>query len=238
VNIKHCYFVGAGKGGVGKSTVTLNLAITIASWGFHVGVLDADLYGPSLPMMMGLRNLPPPKTQEGKITPFTKFGIQALSMGFFLEEERSIVWRGPMLHKMLERMLGEIHWPPLDYLFIDLPPGTGDVPLSLSLLIPFAKSLVVTTPQELAFIDVIKAVDAFKQMGIPCCGLIENMVGSPFGSSRGQNFATRLSIPFLGTIFLDEKICLSGDQGIPHAVTDSHFAPLAKTLLAQTGFTQ
>lgn len=235
MSAEHIFLVGAGKGGVGKSTVALNLAIALGAQGKRVGIFDADLYGPSLPMMMGLRNLSPKVAPDGSITPMVKFGVHVVSLGFFLEEERSIVWRGPMLHKMLEKLLSEVRWPPLDYLFVDLPPGTGDIPLSLSLLLKVSGSLVVTTPQEISFLDVRKAVDAFDQLKIPTLGLIENMVGFPFGESRGTLFAERLSLSFLGSIPLNDQICKGGDAGIPFAAYESEkklFAPLADNLCA------
>jgi ATP-binding protein involved in chromosome partitioning len=222
--------IGAGKGGVGKSTLTVNVAVSLAASGKNVGILDADLYGPSLPIMMGLRNLSPRARQDGSVIPFTKFGVLLISLGFFLEEARSIVWRGPMLHGMLEKFLVHVAWPPLDYLLVDLPPGTGDVLVSLSQLLNIEGSLVVTTPQEVAFLDVIKAVNAFDQLKIQTCGLIENMVGVPFGGSRGKSFAERLSLPFLGAIPLNEHICRGSDEGIPYAfATPSEviFSPLA-----------
>ena len=231
---KKTILVGAGKGGVGKSTLTVNLAIAMAGLGLSVGILDADLYGPSVPIMMGLRNLSPRVREDGSVIPFTKFGVQIISMGFFLEEARSIVWRGPMLHSMLERLINQVHWPSLDYLFIDLPPGTGDIPLSLQQLLTVDGSIVITTPQEVAFVDVIKAVNAFDQLKIPTLGLIENMVGFPFGESQGALYASRLSVPFLGSLPIHDKICKAGDCGIPYAFTETHeklfFAPLAHNL--------
>lgn len=222
--------IGAGKGGVGKSTLAVNLAVALAAKGKRVGVLDADLYGPSLPIMMGLRNLSPRAHQDQRILPFIKFGVHVISLGFFLEEAHSVVWRGPMLHAMLEKLITQVAWPTLDYLLIDLPPGTGDVPLSLSKLLTIDGSLVVTTPQEVSFLDVAKAVHAFELLKISTLGLIENMVGSPFGASRGQGFAERLLLPFLGAIPLNEFICRGGDEGVPFAFTETHekiFAPLA-----------
>lgn len=225
--------IGAGKGGVGKSTLTLNLAVAMASKKLRVGILDADLYGPSLPIMTGLRNLSPPQGTEGSVIPFAKFGLALISLGFFMEEGRSIVWRGPMLHAMLDKLICQVQWPQLDYLFVDLPPGTGDVPLSLTKLLAIDGSIVVTTPQEVSFLDVAKATCAFGLLKIPVLGLIENMVGPPFGKSRGKLFAERLSTPFLGSVPLETKICNSGDCGIPFAfseVGEQLFAPLADNL--------
>lgn len=229
---KKTLLIGAGKGGVGKSTIAVNLAIALAAKGNRVGLLDADLYGPSIPMMMGLRNLSPRTRQDGSVVPFTKFGVQLISLGFFIEEARSIVWRGPMLHSMLEKLLLQVSWPELDYLLIDLPPGTGDVPLSLTQLLEISGSVVVSTPQELAFLDVIKAVNAFDQLKIPLKGLIENMAGTPFGRSKGEQYASRLSVPYLGTIHLNESISEAGDKGVPFAFseTESEFSNIATRL--------
>jgi len=225
--------IGAGKGGVGKSTLTLNLAVALAAKNLRVGILDADLYGPSLPIMTGLRNLSPPQVPDGIVSPFLKFGISLISLGFFMEEARSIVWRGPMLHAMLDKLICQVQWPPLDYLFVDLPPGTGDAPLSLSKLLKIDGSLVVTTPQEVAFLDVAKATHAFSLLQVPVLGLVENMVGFPFGESRGKIFSERLTIPFLGSIPLNSKISTSGDSGIPFAFSETNeqvFASLADKL--------
>jgi ATP-binding protein involved in chromosome partitioning len=230
--------IGAGKGGVGKSTVTVNLACALAERGLRVGLLDADLYGPSIPIMLGLRQLSPRTQAEGKTIPFAKFGVHTISLGFFLEESRSILWRGPMLHQMLQKMIDEVAWPPLDLLLIDLPPGTGDVPLSLKQLLNLTGALVVTTPQLVALQDVIKAINAFDQLDIPLLGVIENFSGydapdgkryTPFGEGLGERLAKNLAVPCLGKISLQEKIREGGDNGIPHPMP---FLSLADALAA------
>ncbi|CRX38529.1 Mrp/NBP35 family ATP-binding protein [Estrella lausannensis] len=227
--------VGSGKGGVGKSTVSVNLAVALASLGAKVGLLDADLYGPSLPIMLGLRRLSPHTeiTAEGKelIHPFYKFGIKALSIGFFVEEARSVLFRGPLLHGTLEKMIRDVEWGDLDILLIDLPPGTGDIPLSLSSLLEIDGSLIVTTPQEVAVLDALKAINAFYSLSIPVLGVIENMAGfTPpgsaetfhiFGQGKAKELADKFSIPLIGSIPLNLKIREGGDEGSPSACLHS-----------------
>lgn len=225
-------FVGSGKGGVGKSTVAVNLSIAMAQQGLKVGLLDADVYGPSIPIMCGLRRLTPyverlPSGEE-KVIPFTKFGIQILSPGFFIEEARSIIWRGPMLHGTLQKMLQDVAWGELELLVVDLPPGTGDVLLSLSQLLPGAAGLIVCTPQEVAMLDAIKAINAFDQLDIPLWGIIENMAGFHiaetnqvfhiFGQGKAQELANRFHTQVLMSIPLLPQIREGGDEGIPRAI--------------------
>ncbi|NGX57731.1 MAG: Iron-sulfur cluster carrier protein [Chlamydiae bacterium] len=223
--------IGSGKGGVGKSTVTVNLAVALGRLGYSVGVLDADLYGPSIPIMTGLRELSPQIIFDGegkeKFLPFEKFGIKIISIGFFLEESRSILWRGPMLHGMLQKMVSAVEWGELDLLLIDLPPGTGDVPLSLSQILKIDGAIIVTTPQEVAILDAIKAIHAFDQLKIPLMGIVENMAGftvpgtsdtySIFGEGKAQELAHRYSVPLLESIPLIPAIRRGGDDGYPSA---------------------
>lgn len=234
VNPSGCktFLVGSGKGGVGKSTVAVNLAVALALQGQRVGLLDADIYGPSIPIMMGLRRLTPssqklPNGDQEKIIPFTKFGIKVISVGFFIEEARSVIWRGPILHNILQKMLFEVVWGDLDLLLIDLPPGTGDTQLSLSQLLAIEGALVVCTPQEVAMLDAIKAINAFDHLDIPLVGIIENMAGftAPetgqvyhiFGQGKAQELANRFNVPLLGSIPLIPQIRLNGDEGLPTA---------------------
>jgi len=225
------FVVGSGKGGVGKSTITINLATALAREGLQVGVLDADVYGPSIPIMLGLRRMPPRVVQneegQDRVIPFTKFGIKALSIGFFMEEARSLMWRGPMLHGTLKKMIDEVEWGDLDLLLVDLPPGTGDVPISLSQLMKIDGALVVSTPQEVAMLDAIKAINSFVQLDIPLLGVIENMAGfrAPdsevvydiFGSGKAEELAERFDVPLLGSIPLIPAIRRGGDEGVPAA---------------------
>ncbi len=173
--VKHIIAVGAGKGGVGKSTVSTNLAIALAKKGKSVGLLDADIYGPSIPKMMGLTGMQPNVTADKKIEPLVSNGIKAMSMGFLVDDKSAIIWRGPMLFKAMEQFLRDINWGELDYLIVDLPPGTGDVQLSIAQKVPLAGAVIVSTPQDMALIDVRRCVDMFKRVNTPIIGLIENM---------------------------------------------------------------
>lgn len=228
---KKTIVVGSGKGGVGKSSVAVNLAVAMARTGLSVGLLDADIYGPSIPIMLGLRRLTPriheDTNKNVRILPFTKFGIKAMSIGFFLEEAQSLLWRGPMLHGALQKMIHEIEWGDLDLLLIDLPPGTGDVPISLAKLLKIDGALVVCTPQEVAMLDAIKAINAFHQLEIPLMGIIENMAGFTvpgtqetyhiFGQGKAAQLAEKFQVPLLGSIPLIPAIRRGSDEGYPAA---------------------
>jgi ATP-binding protein involved in chromosome partitioning len=225
-------FIGSGKGGVGKSTVAVNLSVALAQQGLKVGLLDADVYGPSIPIMLGLRRLSPKiermPTGGEKVLPFTKFGIQVISLGFFVEEARSIIWRGPMLHGTLQKLLQDVLWGELDLLVVDLPPGTGDILLSLTQLLKVEGALVVCTPQEVAMLDAIKAINAFDQLDIPLWGVVENMAGFQvpetqqiyhiFGQGKAQELALRFHTQVLASIPLISAIRQGGDEGIPCAL--------------------
>lgn len=248
---KKTYLIGSGKGGVGKSTVAVNLAVALAQKGLSVGLLDADIYGPSIPIMMGLRRLTPRIhiDSSGKeiIIPFTKFGVKVISIGFFLEEARSLMWRGPMLHSALQRMLNEVEWGALDILLIDLPPGTGDVPMSLAQLLKIDGALVVCTPQEVAMLDAIKAINTFDQLHIPLLGIIENMAGfTPpnssetypiFGEGKALELAEKFHTELLISIPLIPAIRRGSDEGYPAAFhqgdqqAGSYFCTLADELI-------
>lgn len=224
-------FIGSGKGGVGKSTVAVNLSIALAQQGLKIGLLDADLYGPSIPIMCGLRRLSPciERQPSGKefVVPFTKFGIHIISLGFFIEEARSMIWRGPLLHGTLKKMLQDVAWGNLDLLLIDLPPGTGDVLLSLSQLLKDSAALIVCTPQEVAMLDAIKAINAFDQLDIPLVGIVENMAGFHvpefnqtfhiFGQGKAHELAKRFHTDVLTSIPLLSEVREAGDEGSPSA---------------------
>ena len=223
-NIKYKIAVASGKGGVGKSTVATNLAISLANAGGAVGLLDADAYGPSIPTMMGIQEQP--KTSpERKILPLVRHDIKLMSIGFMVPEEQAMIWRGPMLHGAIRQLLGDVAWGELDYLIIDLPPGTGDVALSLTQALPLTGALIVTTPQDVALADVRRGVAMFERLGVPILGIIENMSyflcphcnekTEIFRADGGKNTSERFGVAFLGQIPLDAEVCTAGDIGVP-----------------------
>jgi ATP-binding protein involved in chromosome partitioning len=214
--VKHVIAVASGKGGVGKSTVAVNLALALKMLGARVGLMDADIYGPNIPIMLGIS---PEKRPEGnaeeKIIPLVAHGVKAISIGFFAHPEQPVIWRGPLLHKTMEQFLHRVDWGELDYLVVDLPPGTGDVQLSLSQWVSLAGAVVVTTPQEVALSDVRKAVNMFRQLEVPILGVVENMTGAIFGKGGGEKMAEVFQIPFLGGIPLEMQVRECGDSGLP-----------------------
>jgi ATP-binding protein involved in chromosome partitioning len=228
--VKNVIAVGSGKGGVGKSTVAANLAIALAQTGAEVGLLDADIYGPSVPIMLGLKGRPPQINAQQKIEPLVRYGLRTISMGFMLKDDDAVVWRGPMLGKALQQFIDDVEWPELDYLIIDLPPGTGDVQLSLSQLVPLDGAVVVTTPQAVAFADVRRAIRMFEMTKVPVLGMIENMsyFDCPdngkryyiFGEGRTESRANELGIPFLGCLPIDGQVAPASDRGEPIIVAD------------------
>ena len=215
--------VASGKGGVGKSTVSVNLAISLAMDGARVGLLDADIYGPNIPLMMGVRHLPPPANQ--RITPTEAYGVKVMSMGFLIKPDQPVMWRGPMLHQALGQFLSDVDWGELDYLIIDMPPGTGDVQMSLSQHTPLTGGLIVTTPQNVALSDVRKGLSTFQKLEVPILGVVENMsyfiapdTGKRyeiFGHGGGKRYATEVNVPFLGQLPIDPRIAAGGDTGKP-----------------------
>jgi ATP-binding protein involved in chromosome partitioning len=225
--IKHCVVVGSGKGGVGKSTVTVNLAIAMAQQGLKVGLLDSDIYGPSIPMMLGLKDSPL-GTSEGQILPLEKFGIKVMSMGLLIEEDRPVIWRGAMLNKALQQFLKDVAWGELDVLIIDLPPGTGDVQLTLIQNAQVDGAVIVSTPQDVAFLDAKKAIGMFGTVKVPIVGVIENMSSflcpgcgketQIFGHGGVKAAALRMGLPFLGEVPIDLAIREGGDSGEPLVV--------------------
>ncbi|ATB33725.1 Mrp/NBP35 family ATP-binding protein [Melittangium boletus] len=222
--VKNVILVGAGKGGVGKSTVSVNLATALAREGAKVGLLDADFYGPSVPLMTGITDKP--TSPDGKtLLPMEKHGLKVMSIGFLVEADQALIWRGPMLHGALMQLVRDVRWGELDYLILDLPPGTGDVALSLSQSVRAAGAVLVTTPQDVALADVVRAKQMFDKVHIPVLGIVENMsqfvcpncshVTPIFNKGGGHRAAQMFSIPFLGEIPLDLKIREAGDAGVP-----------------------
>src|SRR5690606_14544274 len=221
--------VASGKGGVGKSTTAANLALALAAEGAKVGVLDADIYGPSQPMMLGIDRRP--ESDDGKtMDPLENHGIQVMSIGFLLDQEEAMIWRGPMATQALEQLLRQTNWGDLDYLIVDMPPGTGDIQLTLSQRVPMTGAVIVTTPQDIALIDAKKAVTMFEKVGVPILGVVENMAVHVcsncghaehiFGEGGGKRYAGEKNIDYLGALPLDLKIRQQADSGKPTVVAD------------------
>ncbi len=214
--------VASGKGGVGKSTVAVNLAVSLAQSGSCVGLLDADIYGPNIPTMMGVHELPPPK--EDRIFPASAHGVKVISIGLMVEPGRPLVWRGPMLHSAIRQLLTDVEWGTLDYLIVDLPPGTGDVQISLGQLVHLTGGIIVTLPQKVAREDALRGLEMFRMMNVPILGVVENMSywlgpdGKPvdlFGRGGGRELAEQAGVPFLGEIPIDPEVRIGGDEGKP-----------------------
>jgi ATP-binding protein involved in chromosome partitioning len=219
--IKSIIAVGSGKGGVGKSTVSVNLAVALAQAGASVGLLDADIYGPNIPTLMGINDLPPPKGET--LVPAEAHGVKLMSMGFLVGEEEALVWRGPMIHGALRQLLSDVAWGELDYLIVDLPPGTGDAQLSVAQLVPLTGGVIVTTPQLLSVSDARRGAGAFVKLGVPVLGVVENMSGEMFGSGGGERAAAELGVPFLGRIPMDARVSRMGDEGRPPVLSRESF---------------
>jgi len=228
-NIKNVIAVASGKGGVGKSTTAVNIALALAQEGAIVGILDADIYGPSQSMMMGINDRP--LSEDGTtMKPLENYGVQVMSMGFLVEPDDAMIWRGPMAVQALEQLLRKTNWKALDYLIIDLPPGTGDIHLTLSQKIPVTGAVVVTTPQDIALLDARKGVKMFEKVGVPILGVVENMAvhvcsqcGNAehiFGQGGGEKMAQDYHLPYLGALPLDINIRLQADGGKPSVVAD------------------
>jgi ATP-binding protein involved in chromosome partitioning len=237
--IRNIVAVGAGKGGVGKSTTSVNLAVALAGKGARVGLLDGDVYGPNVPQMLGL-DATPDVDPDKRIVPLETLGIKVISMGMLVPKDQPIIWRGPMLHGAVQQFMRDVAWGELDYLIVDLPPGTGDVALSMAQSVPLAGAVVVTTPQEVSLSDVRKAVGMFRQLNIPVLGVIENMSyfvcghchgrTDIFGSGGGRRMAEEMGIPFLGEVPIDTRVRSGGDDGHP-IVSQAPEAPAARAFL-------
>jgi len=238
--VKNVIAVASGKGGVGKSTVSVNLAVALAQAGASVGLLDADITGPNIPMMLGLDGQPK-ATEANKIAPLERHGVKAISIQFFVPEGQPIVWRGPLIGGAIQQFLRDVDWGELDYLVIDLPPGTSDAQLTLAQAVPISGAVLVTTPQEVALSDVTKALAMFKRMSVPVLGLVENMtafvcphcgdVTEIFGRGGGERFAAEHGLDYLGGIPLDITVRQGGDVGVP-AVAQREPGPAAQALEA------
>ena len=230
--VKNIIAVGAGKGGVGKTTVAVNLAIALSQCGGRVAMIDGDIYGPNVPIMLGIQTQ---LTTDGqKIVPAEQYGIQLVSMAFLTGDDAPVIWRGPMLHGVIQQFFREVRWDNIDYLIVDMPPGTGDVALSLSQTVPVSGAVVVTTPQTVSVADTRRAVRMYQKLNIPTLGLIENMShfvcpscnheADIFGKGGGEALARELSVPFLGRIPIYQPIRIGGDTGVPIAVGEPQSA--------------
>lgn len=212
-SVRNLIAVASGKGGVGKSTVTVNLAFALAQTGARVGLLDADIYGPSIPLMLGLNERP--GATETQVTPLVRNGVRVMSMGFLIPDDQPVVWRGPMVHGALTQFLTQVDWGDLDYLLIDMPPGTGDAQLTISQNAPLSGAVIVTTPQQVSVADARKGMMMFQNVKVPILGVVENMSGPIFGSGGGTRLASEFNVPLLGSIPLDARLSESGDSGRP-----------------------
>lgn len=217
--VEHAIAIASGKGGVGKSTVAVNLACALQSEGWRVGLMDGDIYGPNLPLMLGIDpQTRPTVTAEGKMSPLEALGIKMISMGVLVPPDQPMIWRGPMLHSAVQQFLQKVDWGTLDFLLVDLPPGTGDVQLSLVQTVPLSGAVMVTTPQEVALLDVRKGIMMFRKTGVSILGIVENMTGEVFGEGGGRQAAEQYGVPFLGSIPLDAQVRQGGDRGRPLVV--------------------
>lgn len=226
-DVKYTIAVASGKGGVGKSTVSVNLALSLAKLGFKVGLLDADIYGPSIPLMMGITGKPQIYQEEGtnKMIPLENYGIKLMSIGFLIDDDNPVIWRGPMASGAVKQFMSDVEWGELDYLIYDLPPGTGDIQLTLVQTIPLSGSIIVTTPQEVSLIDAKKGFKMFEKVNVPVFGIVENMsyfiapdTGNRydiFGTGGGESLSKELNSTFLGGIPIDPRIREGGDNGKP-----------------------
>ena len=242
--VKNIVAVASGKGGVGKSTTAVNLALALAAEGASVGLLDADIYGPSVPMMMGIEGRP--DSIDGKtMEPLENYGVQVMSIGFLVAPDEAMIWRGPMATQALEQLLRQTNWRDLDYLIVDMPPGTGDIQLTLSQRVPMTGAVVVTTPQDIALLDARKGIKMFEKVGVPILGIVENMavhvcsqcghVEHIFGADGGKKMAAEYDMDYLGALPLDMQIRLQADSGKPTVVSDpdSEVAGIYKAVARQ-----
>jgi len=242
--VKNIVAVASGKGGVGKSTTAVNLALALAAEGATVGILDADIYGPSQPMMMGIEGRP--ESEDGKtMEPMENYGVQVMSIGFLVDADNPMIWRGPMATQALEQLLRQTNWAELDYLIVDMPPGTGDIQLTLSQRVPLTGAVIVTTPQDIALLDAKKGIKMFEKVGVPILGIVENMavhvcekcghVEHIFGEEGGKRLAEEYKMDYLGALPLNLSIRVQADNGRPSVVSDpdGEIAGLYKAMARQ-----
>lgn len=236
-NIKNVIAVASGKGGVGKSTVAVNLAVILAEKGAKVGLLDADIYGPNIPTMMGVDHLGGAKDE--KILPGEGYGVKVMSIGFLVKPDQALIWRGPMLHSAIKQFISDVDWGELDYLVVDLPPGTGDVQLSLSQTLELQGGVIVTLPQQVSLDDALRGINMFQELGVPVFGVIENMsyLETPdgermdiFGTGGGKRLAKMTGVPYIGSIPIDPQVRIGGDEGVPVVVSNPD-SPVTKALI-------
>jgi ATP-binding protein involved in chromosome partitioning len=225
--VKNTIAIASGKGGVGKSTVAVNIAAALVKEGFKTGLIDADIYGPSIPVMLGLKNEKPKITQiqnKNRLLPVVKYGLKLMSIGFLVDQSEAVVWRGPMAASALKQFMNDVEWDELDYLLFDMPPGTGDIQLTLTQSIPLTGAVIITTPQDISIIDARKGARMFEKVNVPVLGIIENMSYylNPdsskeyiFGQGGGEKLASELGVSFLGEIAINKNIRLGGDEGKP-----------------------
>lgn len=230
-NFRNTIAVSSGKGGVGKTTIAVNLAIALAQAGARVGLLDADILGPNVPMMMGIDTMPPP--QNRKMVPAQNYGVKFISTAFLVRPDQPLIWRGPMLHSAIQQLLTDVDWGELDYLIVDLPPGTGDAQLTLAQVLPLTGALIITQPMQVAASDALRGMKTFEKLDVPIIGVIENMSGEFFGSGAGEKLARDYQMPYLGSIPLDANVRLGGDNGQPILIAHPD-SPAAQALQAIT----
>lgn len=238
IPVRNAIAIASGKGGVGKSTVAVNVAVALAKSGARVGLLDADIYGPNVPTMMGVSTMPTPT--NNKMIPAENYGVKVMSIGFLVKPDQPLVWRGPMLHSAIRQFIGDVDWGELDYMIIDLPPGTGDAPLSLAQSLPLSGSVIVTLPQQVSLDDARRGLEMFRQLDVPVFGVVENMSylempdGSRvdvFGTGGGERLAAESGVPFIGAIPMDPIVRKGGDSGLPVVISDPA-SPVALALTA------
>jgi ATP-binding protein involved in chromosome partitioning len=243
INLRNIIAVGSGKGGVGKTSVAINLAASLAQEGARVGVMDADILTPNVPIMVGLMH-GRPRVIEGKMIPFEVYGFKAISMGFLTDPDKPLILRGPMLHSAIRQFFQDVEWGELDYMIVDLPPGTGDAPLSLAQSVPLTGAVIVSQPQDVAVGDALRSLAMFGELNVPILGVVENMAGDLFGEGGGERLAIERNVPFLGRIPLDADIRKGGDNGrpivigMPDSAGAQAFRQMARNIAARISVVQ